>query len=402
MSTIKIRPDVYWIGVNDRKTELFEGIWPIDEFGVTYNCYLIMDEKKALIDLVGSTKSEEFFSKVDELISLSDIDYIIINHMEPDHTGIIPTIKRIVPNATILGTEKMKKMMSQYYGIDSNVQVVADGDILSLGRKKLQFFQTPFIHWPETMVTYETTEKILFSCDAFGGYGAFSGTIFEDECKNLALFEREALRYYSNIVATFSGPVLKAIERLRELEIKIIAPSHGLIWRKNPGRIVELYKRWAECQSGKSDPGITLIFGSMYGNTEALMNAVAQGAAKAGVEPEIFDVTRTHVSHILPSLWTKSGIIVGGPTYEGKLFPPVASVLQMAALKHIRNKTAVYFGSFGWSGGALKEMKKIIENLDWNVLDSIEFKGGPTQDLLRKGEALGRNFAEKIKRRVQK
>lgn len=396
MPAVEIKPDIYWIGVNDRTTDLFEGLWPVTEEGVSYNTYLINDEKKLIVDLVKTIKTDEFFDQVDEVMPVADIDYVVINHMEPDHTGVLRTLNRIIPNVTILGTAKMKKMLEAYYGITENVRVVEDGETLSLGKRSLKFVHTPFIHWPETMVTYETSEKILFSCDAFGSYGALRGALFDDECQDPHFYEKEALRYYVNIVANFSRPVLNAIDKLSGIDIKIIAPSHGLIWRKNLGHIIELYKKWAEYASGETESGITLIYGSMYGNTEAMMNAVAQGISSAGVPVEIFDVSRIHVSYILPSLWTKVGVMVGAPTYEGKLFPAMTQVLEMAALKHIRHKKAAYFGSFGWSGGALNQLEKIIEPIKWELINTLEFKGGITQDRLKQGEEFGRKFAEII------
>ena len=393
MPAVEIKPDVYWIGVNDRTTDLFEGLWPVAEEGVSYNTYLINDEKRVIVDLVKAIKTDEFFDQIDEVMDVADIDYVVINHMEPDHTGVLRTLNRIIPNVTILGTAKMKEMLEAYYGITENVRVVEDGETLSLGKRSLKFVHTPFIHWPETMVTYETREKILFSCDAFGSYGALRGALFDDECQDPHFYEKEALRYYVNIVANFSRPVLNAIDKLSGVDINIIAPSHGLIWRKNLGHIIALYKKWAEYASGETEPGITLIYGSMYGNTEAMMNAVAQGISSAGVPVEIFDVSRIHVSYILPSLWTKMGVIVGAPTYEGKLFPAMTQVLEMAALKHIRHKKAAYFGSFGWSGGALNQLEKIIEPIKWELIHTLEFKGGITQDRLKEGEEFGRKFA---------
>lgn len=397
MPAVEIKPGVHWIGVNDRTTDLFEGLWPISEEGVSYNAYLINDEKKVIIDLVKALKTDEFFDQIDEVMPLSEVDYVIINHMEPDHTGILRTLNRLAPDVQIVGTAKMKTMLEAFYGITENVKVVEDGETLSLGRRTLKFVYTPFVHWPETMVTYETNDKILFSCDAFGSYGALRGAIFDDECRNPDFYEVEALRYYVNIVANFSKPVLNAIEKLSGVDVKVIAPSHGLVWRKNPGRIVELYKKWAEYASGETEPGITLIYGSMYGNTEAMMNAVSQGISSVGVPLEIFDVSRIAVSYILPSLWTKRGVMVGAPTYEGRLFPTMTQLLEMAALKHIRHKKVAYFGSYGWSGGALRQMEKIIEPVKWELTDTLAFNGGITQERLRQGEEFGRKFAEIIK-----
>lgn len=246
-------------------------------------------------------------------------------------------------------------------------------------------------------MTYETTQRVLFSCDGFGGYGALQGAIFDDQCADPVFYEQESLRYYVNIVAVFSRPVLKAIDRLKGLPIEVIAPSHGLVWRKNPGRIVELYQQWADYATGEGDLGVTLLYGSMYGNTEQMMNAVAQGVSRAGVPVEIFDVARTHASYILPSLWIRRGVIVGAPTYEGGLFPPMAHLLDVAARKRVLNRKAAYFGSYGWSGGARREFERLAESMRWEVLDTFEFHGGPTLEDLRKGEEFGFRFAEALR-----
>jgi flavorubredoxin len=397
MPAVEIRPDVYWIGVNDRTTDLFEGLWPITKEGVSYNAYLINDEKKAIVDLAKAFKTDEFFDQIAAIVELSEIDYVVINHMEPDHTGVLRTLRKITPGITILGSPKTREMLESFYGVTENVRAVEDGETLSLGRRTLQFFSTPFVHWPETMMTYETTHRVLFSCDAFGGYGALRGAIFDDEYTDLGFYQKEALRYYVNIVAKFSMPVLKAIEKLADVPVEIIAPSHGLIWREQPQLIVDLYQKWAEYATGETEAEITLIYGSMYGNTEAMMNAVAQGISRAGVPLEIFDAARTDVSYILPSLWTRAGVMVGAPTYEGTLFPPVAQVLEMAVLKRVLNKKVAMFGSYGWSGGALRHLKQIIEPVKWELVDSFEFTGKPTEEDLKKGEEFGASFAEAIK-----
>ena len=396
MSVVEIKPGVYWIGVNDRTTDLFEGLWPITREGVSYNSYLINDEKKVIIDLAKSIKTDLFFENISEVIDIKEIDYLVINHMEPDHTGILSVLKRMAPKLTIFVSPKAEKMLQSFYGIKDRVRVVEDGTTVELGKRTIQFFHTPFVHWPETMVTYETTDRILFSCDAFGGYGALRGAIFDDHCTDPAFYEKESLRYFANIVAKFSRPVLNAIDKLGGLDIGIIAPSHGLIWRKNPGRIIELYKRWSEYATGPTEPGITMIYGSMYGNTEAMMNAVAHGISSVGTPLEIFDAARIHPSYVLPSLWTQKGVVIGAPTYEASLFPPVAGMLAAAALKKISNKKALYFGSFGWSGGALKEVQRITEPLKWDLVDSFEFPGGPFKEDLEKGEQIGAKFAGMI------
>jgi flavorubredoxin len=372
-------------------------LWPITQEGVSYNAYLINDEKKAIVDLAKAFKTDAFFDQIDQITEISRLDYVIVNHMEPDHSGILRILRRMAPQVTILGTEKTQAMLEAFYGITEGVQVVQDGETLPLGKHTLKFVHTPFVHWPETMMTYEVSERILFSCDAFGSYGALHGGIFDDECTDPGFYEREALRYYVNIVATFSRPVLRAIGKLTDVPVSIIAPSHGLVWRENPQHIVELYKQWAEYATGPTEPGITFLYGSMYGNTERMMNAVAQGISQEGVPLTIFDVARTHVSYIMPSLWTQRGVMIGAPTYEGSLFPPMTQVLEMAATKRIHNKQVARFGSYGWSGGAQRHLEQLIEPLKWELVDSFEFQGGSTDDDLRHGEELGAQFARLIK-----
>ncbi|MCE5258796.1 MAG: FprA family A-type flavoprotein [Chloroflexi bacterium] len=397
MPAIPICQDIYWIGVNDRTTDLFEGMWPITEQGVSYNSYLILDEKKALIDLTKSTKEEALVSQLSGLVNCSELDYIVINHMEPDHTGAVRILRQLAPQAVFLCSAKAQAMLDNYYGITEGVRVVADGEKLSLGKKELTFYSIPFVHWPETMATYESSEKILFPCDAFGGYGALRGAIFDDETADLPLYLKEALRYYVNIVARFSQPTLNAIKKLSPLTIDVVAPSHGLVWRRNPQQIIELYQKWARLASEPAEPGVTLIYGSMYGNTEAMMNAVAEGISRCGVPLEIFDAARTHASYILPSVWTKSGVMIGAPTYEVSLFPPVAEQLEALVEKRIMKRKAAYFGSYGWSGGALKRAQEIVEPLQWEWLDTLAFQGGPKLEDFKRGEEFGCKFAEALK-----
>ncbi len=398
MPAIEISPEVFWIGANDRTTDLFEGMWPIAAEGVTYNSYVVRDGETAVIDLSRGSTTDEFFEQLDGVAPLSQVDYLVLNHLEPDHTGAIRMLTRMPRRLTILATPKAKEMLAANYGVTEGVRAVEDGETLSLGRHTLSFHHIPFVHWPETMATYDRTSQVLFSCDAFGGYGAFQGSIFDDECADPAFYERESLRYFVNIVAKFSGPTLRAIEKLAGIPISIIAPSHGLIWRKRPTRIVELYRRWAElAREGGGERAATLVYGSMYGNTERMMNAVARGIARAGVPVQVFDASRTHPSYILPALWVNRGVMVGAPTYEGALFPPIASVLEMAALKRIVKKKAAIFGSFSWSRGAVVNFRSRVEPLGWQVTDVLEFPGSPTRELLAKGEEFGERFAESLK-----
>lgn len=393
MPAIEIKPDVYWIGVNDRTTDLFEGLWPITREGVSYNTYLVRDDKSAIVDLVKDTKEGELVDHLSDIMDVADLDYLVINHMEPDHSGALKVFLRLAPKLTILGTPKTKQMLESFYGITERVRVVEDGEELSLGRKTLRFVHTPFVHWPETMMTYVVSERVLFACDGFGGYGALRGAIFDDQCVDPAWYEKEALRYYVNIVAKFSGPVLRAIDKLAGVPVDVVAPSHGLIWRAHPERIIALYKEWAELAKGGGAPGVALVYGSMYGNTEEMMNAVAEGISKVGLPLEIFDGGRTHSSYILPAMWRYAGVMVGAPTYEGSLFPAMTQVLEMAAHKRILGKKTARFGSYGWSGGAQREYEAIVQPLKWEVMEPFEFVGAPTKEDLRHGFEYGERFA---------
>jgi flavorubredoxin len=399
MPAIEIKPGISWIGVNDRTTDLFEGLWPITREGVSYNAYVVKGQKTALIDMAKDFKADELLAQIAQLVPPSEIDYVVINHMEPDHTGVLRTLRRVAPQATILGTKKALDMVSAYYGIDEGVQAVKGGDTLDLGGHVLEFVSTPFVHWPETMMTYDREEQVLFSCDAFGSYGALQGTIFDDQCTNLDFYEEEALRYYVNIVALYYRPVLKAIEKLSDVPVDVVAPSHGLIWRKHPERIIELYKRWAEYASEPGDLGVTLLYGTMYGTTERMVEAVAEGVARAEVPVEIFDVRHTHGSYYLPDLYKQHGVLIGAPTYEGGLFPPMKDALHLAEHKRIFGRRAGYFGSYGWSGGARRDFKELVESLRWETEDDFiwEFKGGTPPTLLQEGEAFGYRFARALK-----
>lgn len=398
MTSIKVKPGILWVGVNDRTTDLFEGLWPITNEGVSYNSYLIMDKKKVLVDLAKDHQVSAFLEQIRGLVDPTELDYIVINHMEPDHTGLGRVIAREAPNATFLCTDKAEEMLEAFYHITDNVRVVSDGEELSIGEKTLQFFTVPFVHWPETMVTFEQTQQVLFSCDAFGGYGALPGSLFDDQCMDLDHYVQEALRYYANIVALFSRPVLRAIDKLQGLDIDVVAPSHGLVWRQEPERIIQLYQQWAEYASTGGEPGITLLYSSMYGNTERAMNAVAEGISRTGLPLEVFDASRIDAAYVLPHLWSRRGIMVGAPTYESGMFPPVKQILDIAAEKRATNKKVAYFGSYGWSGGARRDLEQLAKSLDWDVVNTLAFRGAPSTNDLDAAQALGEHFARNVEK----
>lgn len=390
---IEIKPGVYWTGINDRTTDLFEGMWPLPN-GISYNSYLIEDEKLALVDSVKSYFEKEFLEKIEEKIDPSDIDYIIVHHMEPDHSGALPTLRRLAPEAEIVCTEKALGFLESLYGITENIRTVETGDKLDLGDRTLQFFETPFVHWPETMMTYEPSEKILFTGDAFGGFGAMEGRIFDDQV-DLEHYEGEILRYFSNIVGMYSPPVQAALRKLKDVEVNVVAPTHGPVWRSEPETIIELYDKWSKMEGKK---GVTLVYGSMYGNTEEMMEAVVDGIKSGGCKNlRILDAFRTHLSFLLSEAWRREGLIIGAPTYDARIFLPVDHFVELAKKKKLKNRVAGIFGSYGWSGGSVDQIKSTVEELDWELVEPIaDFRGSPTEEDLEKGRELGKAVAERI------
>jgi flavorubredoxin len=404
MTAIEFKPGVYWVGVNVRTDDKFEGMWPIPH-GVSLNSYIVKGEKIAVIDLVREWKGSamDFHRQIESAgVKEEDIDFIVLNHLEPDHTELLLSLLRNAPNAEILATEKGAAMIKSFYDVTRNIRIVKTGDTLDLGNKTLHFYEIPYVHWPETMVTYLQEDKVLFSCDAFGSFGSLDGAVFDDEAslERHAFLYEESLRYYANIVALYSNMVLRAIDALTPLDIKVIAPSHGLVWRKNPAEIVERYVKFANYSKGVGlKPKITVIFGSMYGNTESMLDAVLRGISKVeGIELEVHESANdNHSSYILASAWESGGLVFGMPTYEGKMFPPMVSVLEHLTRKGVKQKTVVRFGSFGWSGGAQRDFETLTKNAQWEMIPPLEFKGGPTVEDLQEGEKKGEEFARLIK-----
>ena len=402
MQPVEIRPSIYWVGINDRHTELFEGLWPIYDEGVSYNSYLIKDEKNVIIDLASKMSTDELVEQVETIVKMADLDYIVVNHMEPDHSGALKTILMLAPKVTILGSAKTREMLETFYGITERVQVVKDCEELNLGKHTLRFYSTPWVHWPETIMTYETNEKILFSCDAFGGFGALAGTIFDDPIVPQAWYEEQSLRYYVNIVASFSKPVLNAVAKLKNVPITMIAPSHGLVWKNHPERILGLYTKWAGYATQPVEAAVTLLYASMYGNTERMMEVLAQGIVDAGVPVSVFNVAKVHISKILPSLWVNQGVLVAAPTYEGGLFPDMVHALEVAHIKHIFGRTTAIVGSHAWLGGGQRQFENMATEYKWELTGNLEFFGAPSLVELEKGRQFAKDFALKVKEAAKK
>lgn len=290
-------------------------------------------------------------------------------------------------------------MLGALFDYNGEVITVNDGDTLDLGGHVLSFYNIPFVHWPETMVTFHKETGVLFSCDAFGSYGDLGDRIFDDQIsqEKHKFYDDESLRYYANIVAGFSVSVKKAITKLSSLDIKVIAPSHGIIWRENPTVIIDRYLKFAEYMTGESEKEITLIYGSMYGKTKSVVASVVEGIRSEGVPVHIYNVPEDHISYILASAWKSKGLVIGMPTYEGKMFPPISSVIEMFSVKHVWNKEVFRFGSYAWSGGAQRDFETKTEKLKWNYIEPLEWEGKASVDELNLAYQRGKELAIKVK-----
>ncbi|GHV60007.1 MBL fold hydrolase [Spirochaetia bacterium] len=397
-----ISNSVYCIHADVHTDELFEGIWPIPD-GVSLNSYIVRGEKIALIDLVrdwlgAPQQLAEALSSVN--LQFSDVDYLILNHLEPDHTGWVAEFRKLNPKVEIIATAKGINLVKSFYKIESGLRAVKDGDTLDLGAGKvLSFFETPNLHWPETMVTWDADSGSLFTCDAFGSFGALGDRVFDDEFDETehAFFEKETLRYYANIVSSFSAFVDRAIQKLAGLDIKCVCPSHGIVWRKNPKEIIDRYKTYASWAKGPAEKEITLIWGSMYGMTKLGLDAVIRGIEKEGVPCSIRRVPDENVSWVLADAWKSSGIVLAMPTYEYAMFPPMAYALDIFRRKHVFGKKVLRIGSWGWVGGAKKECDALIEGLKWDAIEGYEWAGSPSAEDLVALETKGRELAQAIK-----
>ncbi len=390
---MKIKGNVHYVGVNDRTKTLFEGIWPLP-YGVSYNSYLIADEKIALVDTVEVDFFERYLEKIKQVIGDKPIDYLIINHMEPDHSGSINLIRKYYPEITLVGNRKTFEFVTGFYGDAGNCLTVCEGDSLSLGHHLLRFYMVPMVHWPETMVSFDETEGILFSGDAFGCFGALNGGVL-DVSMDTEHYWREMERYYSNIVGKYGSPVQKALQKLQGLDLKAIASTHGPVWTELIPRVVATYDRLSRYAT---EPGLVICYGSMYGNTELMAEAIAEGASEQGVKKIVMhDVTRTNHSYIIADVFRYNGLVVGAPTYNGALFPDMEALLGKIASRDIKGRYLGYFGGFSWAGQAVKRITELNERLKFEVVGTpVEMKHGAKPESLEQCKALGRAMADKI------
>ncbi len=404
MDAKKISESVYCIhaDIYDRNSR-FEGLWILPH-GVTINSYVIKGDKTALIDIVkdwdGSVDS--YKKQLNSIgLSFANFDYVILNHLEPDHADLIRFVREENPNVEIIASSKAKPMLNKFFKITENIRFVKTGDSLDLGQgKEIVFYETTNIHWPETMMSYLKEEKILFSCDAFGSYGCIGEKIFDDEHTEdeLKFFENEALRYYANIIATFGNFVNKGIEKLSELDIKFVCPSHGLLWRGDASRIINLYKKFASYNTGGvCEKEVCIIWGSMYGYTKTGLDAVIEGIDEAGVKYSMYRIPETDPSFILGEALRAKALVFAMPTYENKMFPPAFYILNLFERKKITGKKVLRIGNFGWAGGAKKEYETAIEKLNWENIEPYEWQGVLTDEDKLALKAKGKELAELVK-----
>lgn len=390
MKKIVISNKVIYLGTNDRKKGLFENNWPLPN-GVAYNSYLINDEKSALIDTLEFGSKDDYLDEINKYLDGRTLDYLVVNHMEPDHASMIGILLKFYPKLTILSNIKAFKMLEAYYGVGTeNFQEIKDGEEISLGYHKLSFILTPWVHWPETMMTYDKTDKILFSCDAFGSFGTLDGGIFDDEI-NFSFYEDEMRRYYSNIVGKYSNMVQKAFAKLQGTDIKMICPSHGPVWRENPSKAIELYDRWSRHES---ENGVVIVFASMYGNTEKMADYVARLIAERGVKNiRVYDVSKTNVSFIISEIWKYKSIILGSCAYNTGMHPMMEHLCHELSVVAPKDKNYALFGSYSWTGGGLKTLAAFAEKMSWNkVSEPVELMGSPNPEKMEGFITMAKNI----------
>lgn len=373
--TRKVTDNIYWVGGNDRRLALFENLFPIPR-GVSYNSYLIMDEKTTLMDTVDFSISRQFIENIQYVLDGRNLDYLVINHMEPDHCANIEVLVRLYPEMKLVGNAKTVQMIKQFYEMDLEGKVieVKEKEELSLGVHTLQFFMAPMVHWPEVMVAYEQSEKILFSADGFGTFGALNGNIFNDEMNFDRDWLEDARRYYTNIVGKYGVQVQALLKKAATLDIEMICPLHGPVWRSDLGYFIDKYDKWSRYEP--EDNSVVIVYGSMYGNTENAANVLAMSLADAGVKNiAVYDASVTHVSQLIAEAFRCSIIVVATPTYNGGVYPSMESfLLDMKALG-LRNRKVGILDNGTWAPTASKQVKKILEEMkEIEILGEVSIK----------------------------
>ena len=367
-----IAPNIYFVGVNDKRLDRFENMFALPQ-GVAYNSYLIKDGKTALLDTVDSAVTDQFLDNIKGVLQQRELDYLIINHMEPDHCGSIEAIVRLYPKVKLVGNKKTFDLFKQFYSqdIDKNIVLVKEGDVLDLGTKKIKFYMAPMVHWPEVMFSYELSEDILFSADAFGSFGTHNGNLFADESDWENLFLDETRRYYSNIVGRYGSQVESVFKKLEIDKIKQIFPLHGPLWRKDLNIIFDKYTKWSSYRAEKN--GVVIFYASMYGNTEHAAQLLANKLAIRGVEDmRLYDVSKTESSYIIADIFKYSHFVAASPTYNMQLYPVMEQLLRELIMLNVQNRSVAIIGNHSWASAAVKQMVALI-----NQMKNVELIGQP-------------------------
>lgn len=379
---MKISERIHYIGVNDVVKELFEGLWPLP-VGVSYNSYLIADEKVALIDTVEAGFEDEFLAEIQESIGERDIDYLVVNHMEPDHSSLIAYMLERYPSMKVVANAKTLPMLKGYFNTpEDRIMIMGEGETLNLGTSTLRFHMIPMVHWPETMVTYLEEEHTLFSGDAFGTFGAVAECVTDSE-DTFDEYRDEMIRYYSNIVGKYGAPVQNALKKLSGLKIERICSTHGPIWERNIGKVVGLYDKLSRYEVEK---GVCIVYGSMYGNTAAAADALAEELESRGIPYAIHDIVGNNeeslgLSGALRDVFKYDTIVVGSPTYNGSIYPPVESFMKALAARNIKDRRFYAFGSYTWAAASVRLLNAMAADMEFNVLgEGLTFPQAYTQE----------------------
>lgn len=392
---MELKGNVHYVGVNDRNKTLFENLWPLP-YGVSYNSYLIADDDAVvLVDTVDVAFFEVYLKKIRAVIGDRKIDYLIINHMEPDHSGSISLIKQYYPDIVLVGNKKTFDMVDGYYGVGGERKVVAEGDSLKIGRHDLHFYLIPMVHWPETMVTFDSTDGILFSGDAFGCFGALNGGCI-DKNINTEIYMGEMRRYYSNIVGKFGNPVQKALQKCSGLDIKMICPTHGPVWEEKIAEVVAMYDKLSRYEA---EEGVVIAYGTMYGNTEQMAEAIAEELSAQGIKNIVMhNVSKTPHSFILADIFRYKALIVGCTTYNMHLYPEMEALLSKVAARDMKNRLIGYFGSFTWASAAVKKLGEYAAQLKFEVVGNpVEMKQSMSAGSEQQARELAVAMADRLK-----
>lgn len=390
----EIADGVFYVGVNDRQKALFENLWPLP-YGVSYNSYLLLDEKTVLIDTVDAACADVFLKKVEDALQGRPLDYLVVDHMEPDHAGSIRLLRLLYPEARIVGNKRTFDMLEGFHGIRGGLLEVKDGDTLDTGSRRLSFHFAPMVHWPEVMVAYDAGAKLLFSADAFGTYGALDGAVLDTDL-DAGRYWDEMRRYYANIVGKYGNPVQKALRKLSGLEINAICPAHGPVWTAHIPEVVGIYNALSRYEGQE---GAVVVYGSMYGNTAQMAEAVAESLAWHGVKDiAVHDAGKSHASFILRDIFKYKAVAIGCPTYNNGLFPAIDALLRMIEAREVKNRLFACFGSFAWAGAAVKTLSSFGEKMGWEAVGApVEQKQGLKPDKYEACWELGKALAERTR-----